>query len=272
MAQEVQVYDNAVVLESKLSQKYLTSLADVAIRDYKKDFGFSKDVFALDMDSVETDRSGSNDKTMDAAIGVAQFSANRVTSARLLLIELRLNYTGQGQNSKTSDMKSKEEHTRALLNNHTLDKRSFFIFNKNVAPHKRSTINRESQVEARLKNWLILSPEEFVNQFMFVENLPYQPESPIDNIKKDGSDFVAVANFDKALNLVNYWLHKVQDFYNKYNLKECSVLLPVVKEVLDAVDSRKDYLTEDNLLDVQIAKEDIAKYTKLLSDKESSPV
>ncbi|MDE7457143.1 MAG: hypothetical protein K2M96_10650 [Prevotella sp.] len=265
MEQGILVYDNDIVQDSSLSPKYLTTLADVATRDYKSDYGFSKNVAALDIDKVETDRCGSNDKTMDTAIGIANYKGNKVSSSRLLLIELRMNYTGQGQNAKTSDMKAKDTHTRGLLADSQIDPHSFFIFNKDVAPHKKNSINREAQVDSCLKKWIILSPEEFVNQFLFVEDLPYKPESPVDSIRKEGCNLVALANFENAIHLVNHWLNKTREFHVQYKLEECKVLISVIDEVLSAIESHSEELTEDCDLDAQIAREELVRFISLLS-------
>lgn len=265
MALEVQVYDNAIVQSSRLSPKYLTSLACIAKRDYRVDFGFPNKVLALDMDRVEIDSKGQNDKTMDAAIGIANFSSNKISSQRLLLVELRMNYTGQGDNSRTSEMKSKDAHTRSLLCDSPVDKRSCFIFSKNVAACKRNAINRESQNDSTLRNWIIMSPDDFIGLFLFVDELPYQPQSPIDEIRECGSTLVATSDYDNAINLINYWLRKTESYYNQYKLEECRVLVNVIDEVAAELLACKEKLSEDNYIDIMIAGDSISRYKSLLN-------
>lgn len=200
----LEVYDSAIVDAHEQSPRFKTTLARVAIRDYGQDYGFSDNVAGIDIDAWETSLSGSNDKTMDVAVGIAEYANNHCRAKRLLLVELRMNYTGQGQNSKTSEMKLKESHTREMFASCPLDTRSFFVFYKSVAPCVRNRIARESITDKSLHKWEIVSPEEFVSKFHFVESLPYTPESPIDIIRTNGRDYIAASDFMSAIKLSRY--------------------------------------------------------------------
>lgn len=262
----LEVYDNSTVESHEKSDSFKTTLASVSVRDYQQDFGLPNEVMALDIDAWEVSLSGDNDKTMDAAIGVADYIDNTKRASRLLLVELRMNYTGQGLNSKTSDMKAKSQHTRNMLNGSPVDTRSFFIFQKNVAPSVRNRISRESVVDKTLQNWRVVSPEEFVSMFQFFENLPYKPLSPIDDIRNCGVECVAVADFDNALKLVKYWLDKVNAFYNQYKIEECKALVEVIQEVINAISAHQAEITdEESQIDILIAQEDLTRYRNVLN-------
>lgn len=262
----LEVYDNEVVERNEQAGRFMTTLAKVSIRDYGQDYGLSDKVTALDVDAWETSQSGNNDKTMDAAIGIADYVDNLKRASRFLLVELRMNYTGQGQNSKTPEMKAKSLHTRGMLAGSLVDERSFFIFSKSVAPSVRNRISREAKVDKSLTKWKIVTPEEFANMFQFVEDLPYTPISPIEGIRNEGNEFVAVAEFGSAVKLIQFWLNKVNAFYNQYKHEECKALIGVIQEIVDAMSQRETEITDEDLnLDFQIAKEDIGKYQKLLS-------
>lgn len=262
----LEVYDNSIVESHDKADSFKTTLASVSVRDYQQDFGLPSEVAALDIDTWETSLSGDNDKTMDAAIGIADYIDNAKSASRLLLVELRMNYTGQGQNSKTSEMKAKIQHTHNMLSGCSVDTRSFFIFQKNVAPSVRNRISRESVVDRSLQNWKIVSPEEFVSMFQFVENLPYTPLSPIDDIRNNGVECVALADFGSALKLVKYWLDKVNTFYNRYKLEECKVLIVVIQEVVNAILARQsDIKDEESEIDLLIAQEDLTRFRNVLN-------
>lgn len=262
----LEVYDNSIVEAHEKAESFKTTLASVSVRDYQQDFGLPNEIVALDIDAWEISLSGDNDKTMDAAIGVADYIDNAKRASRLLLVELRMNYTGQGLNSKTSDMKAKSQHTRNMLSESPIDTRSYFIFQKNVAPSVRNRISRESVVDKTLQNWNIVSPEEFVSMFQFVENLPYTPLSPIEDIRSNGVEFVAVADFGNALKLVKYWLNKINTFYNQYKLEECKALVEVIQEVVNAISNHQSQIKdEDSEIDLLIVQEDLTRYRNVLN-------
>lgn len=266
MEQEVLIYNNEVLKTSHLYENYLTTLAKVSLRDYNNDYGFSNDVFALDIDSAETDKFGSNNKTMDAAIGIANYKNNKTSYSRILLVELRMNYTGQAHNARTSDMKSKDSYTRSLLSGCNIDQYSYFIFKKEVASQKNSIIKRESIVDSSLKKWVILSPDEFINKFHFVRELPYKPESPIDDIKKEALDFINALNFENAIKHIYHWLEKVDEYCFQYKIEECKALITVIEEILSVINN----LSEDARLDIEIIeKEKIPQYKNYIIMKEN---
>lgn len=260
---ELEVYDNSVVYAHKQAECFASTLSCISIRDYGQDYGLSNDVAALDIDAWETDTSGCNDKTMDAAIGIANYIGNTPKSQRFLLVELRMNYTGQGANSRTSDMKAKSYHTRSLLSNCQVDGRSFFLFTKNVAPVVRNRISRESINDKSLLKWVITSPDVFVGLFHFIQDLPYQPESPIEDIRKVGKDLVSATSFDKAMKHLLYWLDEVKVYYDKYKHEECKALLAVIQDVFDDITIHKDEIVDDDAnINYLIAKEEIEKFQK----------
>lgn len=261
----LEVYDNSVVENHEQALHFLTSLAAISIRDYQQDYGFSDQIAALDIDAWETSLSGSNDKTMDAAIGIADHVNNQPRSQRLLLVELRMSYSGHGQNSKTSDMKGKNQHTRNMLVGSIIDNRSFFIFSKNVAPIVRRRIASESKVDKALHNWKILSPEEFINMFQFVEDLPYTPESPIDEIRDKGIQFMAIADFENAIKLLDHWITQARSYKDKYKIEESKALATVIQEILKVlILHESDILGEEYELEYLIVKEEIENLIRSL--------
>lgn len=248
-----------------LAEKYKKTLADIATRDYGSDCGLSNNVKALDIDQVEDNCAGYNGKTIDCAIGIADYVKNHESNARVLLVELRLGYGKRGQNSKTSDMKSKETHTRELLIDSRMDERCFFIFSKDVAPQKRNRINRESMNDVALKKWVIVDPVDFNNYFHFVENMPYEPESPIETIRKEALEYVDACQYDKVLNILKYWLGMVCRYYNQFKIEECKAIVRVLTELENAMERQKPKLSEEGELDMLIYTEDVQHWQSLLA-------
>lgn len=130
----------------------------------------------------------------------------------------------------------------------------------------RNRISRELVVDKSLRDWIIVSPEEFVSMFQFVENLPYTPLSPIDDIKNDGEKCVAVADFRSALKLVRHWLDKVNTFYNQYKIEECRALVKVIQEVVNAIFEKQSIIKDEECeIELLIAQEELDRFRKALN-------
>ena len=78
---------------------------------------------------------GSNDCTMDAAIGIGNYANNRVTTSRLMLVELRMGYDNV-DNLSASSLENKISHSENLLSGHRIDKNNYFIFRDGVAAQR----------------------------------------------------------------------------------------------------------------------------------------
>lgn len=263
--EQTAVYDNEVVLNTQLAEQFLTTLADVCVRDYNRTYGFSDKVQALDLDAYETAQSGPNDKTMDVAIGIADHIDNRNAHPRLLLVELRLDYGGQGQNARTSQMKQKESHSRDILREYNLDTRSFFLFDEKVAAPRRSIHAREKLTDSSIRQWEILTPKQFLEIFKFAEELPYQPITNIKQVLSDAKSLIANLDYDNVIKLIRHWLCMEQNYFVKYNLNECSLLLKMIGDMLNALRPLvRQFKSQDTELEFMICDEEYDKATKQL--------
>lgn len=258
--EQVAVFDNDVVLKNPLAVRFLTTLADVCVRDYGRDYGFPCKVKAINLDAFETAQTGANDKTMDAAIGIADHVDNRTAHSRLLLVELRLKYGGQGQNAKTSDMKLKEAHSRDILRGSELDPRSFFIFDDNVAAPRRNSLARERITDSSIRKWEILTPTQFLEIFKFIEDLPYKPITEVEKVRSEVNSMIAIADYDSTLKLIRHWIMQEQRYFVQYKLNECRVLLEMIGDIINAVKPFVcEFETQDTELDFLICEEEYTK-------------
>jgi len=264
----VAVYSDLALKGTKLYNDFHSDLATISKRDYDDNaYGFPNGIEAIDVDAVETaQRGGQNDSTMDSAIGIADYT-NTIKNPRLLLVELRMNYTGQAKNCKTSDMINKDSHTRDLLSSYVIDRKSFFVFTKNVAPHKKSVIDSESKTNSKIRHFQIVSPDQFVLLYKFVKDLPYQPISNIETIKKQALDFLQKNAIESLLKLIEHWLNKEDEYYRKYNLNECSAILSAIESILASTKTYTCSFSEDNQIYFEMYEELFDKAVKRLKAK-----
>ena len=88
------IYNNEVVRGHSIYPVCHSTLNAVSRRDYGNTYSFRPDIECLDMDTYEKNvlRKGQPDCTVDAVIGISTYENNRVSSPRLLLVELRMDY------------------------------------------------------------------------------------------------------------------------------------------------------------------------------------
>lgn len=107
----------------------------------------------MDMDTYEHNvRKPSQPKsTMDAVIGIANPGVCMLTNKRLLMIELRMNYTNTN-NLHGTDFLKKMEHTRDLLGKDLeVDEVAWFVFTDEVAPRAENWLNRRNLADPHRK-------------------------------------------------------------------------------------------------------------------------
>jgi len=265
MAQAVQVYANDVVDNLLIDKSFIISLADISIRDYGKKYGLSSDVHAVDLDAYETSLSGNNDKTIDAAIGIANYINNSVNCPRLLLVELRIDYTKKAKNSTISSMLQKEKHSRQLLSGTPLDSRCFFIFDTDVAPRKKNEIANQKQSNSLLKNWQILSSGDFIKQFYFVSDLPYKPITDVGAISLQGDILLQRKEWEKLFELLFFWFKCTEKYIFTNNREESKAIFEVEYAIFKRIDENDILQASDDVqLNYMILEEDLQKMQKYI--------
>lgn len=109
-------YDNSIINSNPLHQICGSFLCEVAQKDYGAKF-FRPEIECLDIDYCETlgavNEKRRKEATVDAVIGVKPYNMNRFSSARLLLVELRMKYLSPKNLSK-NHLESKVRHTLSL--------------------------------------------------------------------------------------------------------------------------------------------------------------
>lgn len=117
MATNSDVYYAASLEQCNIDRRYRYSFGYIVGKDSPgKSFGFDNRLLeaeCIDSDKVEADRYGSNEKTMDLIMGLADFNdvKQKYTRQYLLPIELKLNCVTF--NVKLKCLKEKDKHTRS---------------------------------------------------------------------------------------------------------------------------------------------------------------
>lgn len=232
----IQVYNNEIIEQHQIARKgFLSTLALLSKKDYSgNDYNLPDSAKALDIDAYEKFLTGQADKTIDAAIGIANYSNEKLSYQRMLLVELRMGYEGSGKNSKSSDMKRKEIHTRDILSGSNLDSRCYFIFEKDVAPLRLRIHNREKEINREISNWRIVSPEQFNNEF-FETPPSYEIKTPVDSILQDVDKKIKEQKYHEILSMIKYWQNKEEYYYRRHYLLESNAIHEMISQAIKLI-------------------------------------
>lgn len=244
-------------LQSALTSFLLEDINILCCRDYGKEY-FSKSIVCLDLDAYETSRTGVNDATMDAAIGIADWHRNCAVAKRHLLVELRFGYRSTS-NFKLSNMKQKVSHSRDLLNAENIDKHVVFLYETNVAAQAKSYFSRLSMQDAEVRTWKAMDVESFDNYIVDSSTLPYLPENDLKEIESDfkkkneDGDLVSIEVW------VRYWMEQMEGYNLRYKCAEADAIAKVILKCLHTLtcaqgSSEKEYFS--------LLSDDVKKFIK----------
>lgn len=236
------VFEDSIVTGHCLAGRFLSDLDSLCQRDYGNAY-FGKEVLCLDMDAVEQSNHGMPDCTMDAATGIADYRNGAASNGRFLLVELRLDYKSTA-NFDYSNMSRKVSHTKDLLSGSMIDSKYYFVFNDTLWQRAKSDFERLSRSNKAYRTWESVSPQVFLCDVKFKQDLPTVPKTDVETMKSDiMSHFVT--DIDKAFDMVWFWLSRV-DFYRVRNdHDEANAILQALKDVVSGISFEKDDILEE---------------------------
>lgn len=221
------VFDESFVLKHKLAPQFASDLDSLCRRDYQGKTFFHKQVVCLDMDAYESSRSGNNDATMDAAVGIATYENNRLSDSRHLLVELRFNYRS-ANNFDVIKMRNKVNHTKSLLPGERVHEKVFFVYTDEVAPKAKSYFSRYSKQFGDLRCWDAVSVNEYFDYVRDKDSFPYQPINDLEQIKVELENKYKTKGLDGLYTLSGYWIDEMEKYDNRYNKEESQALAKVL--------------------------------------------
>ncbi len=215
------VNDNAILQVHPMYAAYHRSLHDISLKDYPRGNYFRTDIDGIDLDQYEVDHVIANrDMTMDALVGVADYSKNRVVNSRLLLVELRMDYDST-RHLRHSKLHGKINHSRASVGATVrVDEESVFVFRDDVAEQAKRWMFDTKKEYSDAENWVAMSPSELENLLQPLASMPYQPETDMTGATSDMNSRIAAKDFEGLLELIDYWHKKAEAFKSQYKLKE----------------------------------------------------
>lgn len=215
------VNDNAILQAHPMYAAYHRSLHDISLKDYPRENYFRPDISGIDLDQYEVDHAIANrDMTMDAMVGVADYSKNRVVNSRLLLVELRMDYDGT-KHLRHSKLCGKINHSRASVGaTIRVEEESVFVFREDVAEQAKRWMFDTKKEYSDAENWIAMSPDELENLLQPLASMPYLPETDMTGATSDMSNRIAAKDFEGLLGMIDYWHKRAEAFKSQYKLKE----------------------------------------------------
>ncbi len=232
------VYCHSVVADMDDMPAKKTFAEIVAKDSGDRSFGFSSDVLSmlcLDLDAIESLRSGDNEKTMDCSVGIGRYNVTqRVFAGRmLLLVELKLNCVNHTLGA--SHYIGKVRHTRDLLADRNIHGSHIFLFTGQVKGKAQRDVfgwSRGSNGNV-LKTIRIMTPVEFNGYVGFESQYPYKPindgQTMAAEIAGAAVDAVSLAE------VIEKWKQKGIAYRHAGNMPEACHISHTVKSAAAAV-------------------------------------
>lgn len=210
---DVKVFDNDYLHKHSLWGKCPSTLNEVSERDYRGKNCFDTRIDCLDMDTYERQVCGGQaDCTTDAVIGICDCENKKKRNPRLLLVELRMRYKSSDSLSET-ELKNKVGHTKSLLGAElTIDHESWFVFTNTVAPQARRWLSDRANADGGLKSFQACSVDEFNNRILLYDNLPYVPQTPVDEIKRRIIEYAVADDWNGLDRYIDHWLKMAEKY------------------------------------------------------------
>ncbi len=231
---------------SILASAYLTELNLLCERDYGKSC-FDRQIMCLDLDAYEASCKGANDATMDAAVGIADYQNNQLSSGRHLLVELRFGYKST-QNFDLSNMKRKISHSRDILCSEPINEDVVFIYDISIAPRARNFFNRLSIQDKQIKKWQIMDVNGFNNLIKDRASLPYVPENNLKEIEENLVKRYEYGGIEELDKMVKYWIDAMNVYNLKYKHSESNAVAEVILGFLESLIPLKDKFEEEYIV------------------------
>lgn len=215
------VSDNSILQEHPLYDAYHKSLHDISLKDYPHDTYFRTDIDAIDVDAAEKALfAEEQDKTMDAMVGIADYSNNRMVNRRLLLVELRMDYDSTDC-LRHSSLQGKVSHTRAIVHSEIrIDEDNVFVFRDDVVEQAKKWMFNMANEHTDASKWVALSPSEFENLLPLATSVAYQPANDMAEVQQQICRRIDEKDFDSLLNIIGHWHTAAEEYKLKYQHKE----------------------------------------------------
>ncbi|NPD91644.1 hypothetical protein [Xylanibacter muris] len=257
-------FDNGIIINHKFYRHCGKTLDTVSKKDYPDEEFFDKSILCLDMDAFETQtHKGSKEHTVDAIIGIKDFSNNKFHSHRLLLIELRIDFESEKRLSKT-ELEKKVCHTKELLGNDiAINKISFFVFKQDIINRVINWFNNKSQEGGNLKFCKPISTKEFGTLIKSENSFPYVPITDLKSLEKTLLSFLEQKDYSKFINQTEYWLKEAARFKRQYNNEEHRLIMEVITGLWRKFRTSSPILSDDESIDTEILEEDYEALTKI---------
>ncbi len=230
---EIWGYDNEIVKNHFFPNLYKSTLRDVSEVDYPRKNYFNPSIECLSLDAyVHSLRLSSTPKTMDAAIGIRNYSCNRTVSPRMLLVELRMDYESD-RNLSVSELKRKDQNSRGYVNstNVGIDSHPIFVFTKECIEEVRSWHKRQIQADGTISEWIFVSVPEFDDMIKDVNLMPVTYKNNVEDIKNKLRTCFYNDGIEALIEQISYWNGIAEQYQWKYDLLESEYLKNGLKEI-----------------------------------------
>lgn len=242
-----------------LSPQFLSTLHSLSERDYPGEQYFhGTEIDAIDMDRYEKSLSGDDNRTVDAAIGIATgHDDGELRDPRLMLVELRMGFRNPRHITAKPLREKTDNSRRRLLSADTdckIDPTVVFVFNPKAIQSGISVIRRLATEVSASNEWKAMTPDELCDYINYGKTPLYMPSAGLKDMagRLLRAATGPVGEFEPVLNEAkkNYDICRT-----RFRMADCGFIAGAIAEAITAMECRRDSMDSDDADYLDILKE-----------------
>ena len=128
---------------------------------------------------------------------------------------------------------------------------------------------KRGSVGSDMKNWILLTPNDFNNYIVFAEDYPYSPKTDFSSIENTINKFITKDKIeDCACYLYDSIRSILEDFKNQYEIEEIKYVVECLRKTMDAIYPKLSQSKEAEFL--KIISDEILDFYEKFSAKSNS--
>ena len=248
------VFANSMVEGHRLYAEVGSTLQEVSDKDYPSRYKFNTSIKCLDGDKLV----GTSDKSVDTIIGIGDYSNNRTSNKRLLLLELRMDYENRESLSKKLHEEKIAGTKKHLGNDCAVETNVWFLFDKKFIHQARHTFSSWREQKGNARHLYAYSVEEFNDIVLDEKDLQkeYSYLYSAEDIESNLMTFVESNDWNALAEKMYYWKNIVEKFFLQNKHREVAPIQQAFCNVWTKVKEKRQHIDDDGKIILEIIEED----------------
>lgn len=252
------VFANSMVEGHRLFAEVGSTLQEVSDKDYPFRYKFNTAIKCLDGDKLV----GTSEKSVDAIIGIGDYSNNRTSNKRLQLIELRMDYENREGLHKSLHEEKITGTKKHLGNDCAIETNVWFLFDKKFIHQARHKFSSWREQKGNARHFYAYSVEEFNEKVLDEKDLQkdYSYIYSAEDIESNLMTLVDSDDWNALAEKMYYWKKIAEKFFLQNKRREVAPIQQAFCNVWVKVEEKQQHIDDDGKIILEIIEEDFKPF------------